>query len=295
MNNLKDFISPVCTLCPNNCKTNRQFSTGMCGADDKIKIAKYYLHPFEEPIISGKNVSGTIFFCGCSLKCVFCQNYSLSRNERGKEISVNDLADIFKQLENMGATNINLVTPTQYADKICDALDIYRPNIPIVYNTHGYEKIEVLEKLDSYIDVYLPDLKYYSLDVSFRYTGKRNYFEVASKAIEFMAKKPLIFSDDGTLKSGTLVRHLVLPQNVKDSQNILTWFSESGVKDNAYINVMSQYTPFGDLSNFPELNRRITKREYEKVIDYAMSLNIKDMFYQKYSSSGTEYIPTWDF
>ena len=295
MNNLKDFISPVCTLCPNNCRIDRRNAFGSCGAGDKIKIAKYYLHPFEEPIISGKNGSGTIFFCGCSLKCVFCQNYSLSRNERGKEIAVSELANIFKELENMGATNINLVTPTQYADKICDALDIYRPNIPIVYNTHGYEKIEVLEKIDDYVDIYLPDLKYCSPDVSFRYTGKKNYFEVASKAIEFMAKKPLIFNDDGTLKSGTLVRHLVLPQNVNDSQNILTWFSESGVKDSAYINVMSQYTPFGDLSNFPELNRKITKREYEKVIDYAISLNIKNMFYQKYSSSGTEYIPTWDF
>ena len=268
---------------------------GACGEGSEIKIAKYYLHKFEEPCISGEKGSGAVFFCGCSLRCVFCQNYSLSRAERGKTITVTELADVFRKLEDMGAANVNLVTPTHYADKIAEALDIYKPAIPIVYNTHGYEKIEVLKLLDDYVDVYMPDLKYFSPSVSMRYTGKKDYFDVAIKAIEFMANKPLVFSEDGMMKSGTLIRHLVLPQNVEDSKNVLLAFSESGLKDRAYINVMSQYTPFGNTEGFPELGRKITKREYATVIDYAISLGIEKMFYQKFSSASEEYIPQWDF
>ncbi len=282
-----------CNLCPNECKVDRENSVGLCNVGDKIKIAKYYLHKFEEPIISGDKGSGTVFFCGCSLKCVFCQNYQLSRNTRGKQISVNELADIFRQLENLGASNINLVTPTQYADKIMLALDIYKPKIPIVYNTHGYEKIEVLEKLYDYIDVFLPDIKYFSPAISKRYTGKENYFEYASRAIEFMTNKPLSLGEDGLLKSGTLVRHLVLPQNVSDSKKILDWFST--IKDKAYINLMSQYTPFGDIDKFPELKRKLTAREYESVVDYAIALGINKAFYQDFDSQSTDYIPRWDF
>lgn len=292
---MNKFTSPLCTLCPNDCNANRSVAVGSCGANDKIKIAKFYLHKFEEPCISGKNGSGTVFFCGCSLKCVFCQNYSLSRNERGKTITVHELADIFKQLENMGATNINLVTPTHYADKIAEALSIYKPNIPIVYNTHGYEKIEVLKALDKFIDVYMPDVKYFSPDVSFRYTGKKDYFSVASSAVEFMTKKPLVIDENGIMKSGVLVRHLVLPQNVCDSEKIVRWFAESGLKDKAYLHVMSQYTPFGNLEKFPELQRKITRREYERVIDCAISLGIEKMYYQKFTSANKSYIPEWDY
>lgn len=295
MNNLKEFASPLCSLCPNDCKSDREKAAGACGEGSEIKIAKYYLHKFEEPCISGEKGSGTVFFCGCSLRCAFCQNYSLSRAERGKTVTTKDLSRIFRELEDAGATNINLVTPTHYADKIADALDIYKPKIPIVYNTHGYEKTEVLKYLNDYVDVYMPDLKFYSPEVSFRYTGKKDYFDVAIKAINFMAQKPLVFGADGTMKSGTLVRHLVLPQNVEDSKNVLREFSASGLKDKAYINVMSQYTPFGKIDNFPELARKITKREYETVIDYALSLGIEKMFYQKFSSASKEYIPEWDF
>lgn len=282
-----------CNLCPNNCNIDRTLSVGICKAKDSIKIAKYYLHKFEEPIISGKNGSGTIFFCGCSLGCVFCQNYDLSRNTRGKEITVQELIEIFKELENLGAHNINLVTPTQYADKIILALKEHKPKIPVVYNTHGYEKVEILKELDPYIDVYLPDVKYFSPTLSKRYTGKENYFEYAKSAIEFMANKPLVFGEDGMLKSGTIVRHLVLPQNVSDSKKILDWFSS--IKDKAYINLMSQYTPFGDIDKFPELNRKLTQREYESVIDYALSLGITNAFYQDFKSVGTDYIPKWDY
>jgi len=284
----------MCLLCPNKCKLDKTKNKGVCGTDNNIVIAKYYLHKFEEPIISGKNGSGTIFFCGCSLKCVFCQNYELSRSMRGKTISVKELASIFKELEDMGAHNINLVNPTHYSDQIIKALDIYRPNIPIVYNTHGYENVEILEKLNDYIDIYLPDIKFFSPTLSKRYTKKTDYFDFASKAIEFMASsKPFVMGDDNMLKSGVVVRHLVLPQAISDSKKILDWFSN--IKDKAYINIMSQYTPFGEIDSFPELQRKLTKREYESVLDYAMSLSIDNMFYQDQKSASTDYIPSWDF
>lgn len=283
-----------CLLCPVSCGADRKNSFGACGAGDKIKIAKYYLHKFEEPCISGKKGSGTVFFCGCSLRCTFCQNYELSRNLRGKEISVSELADIFRELESMGAENINLVTPTQYSDKIIRALEIYKPNIPVVYNTHGYEKTEVLREIDRYIDVYLPDLKFFSPVISKRYTGKEDYFNYASKAVTFMAEKPLTFDENGLMKSGTIVRHLVLPTCVSDSKRVIDFFAEN-LKDKAYFNLMSQYTPMGEIKEFPELSRRITKREYDSVIDYAISKGIEKMFYQKRISANKDYIPVWDY
>ena len=283
-----------CSLCPNGCKINKDSNVGLCGTGNSIRIAKYYLHPYEEPPISGKRGSGTVFFCGCSLKCVFCQNYELSRNLRGKVISTKELADIFKQLEENGAHNINLVNPTHYSNKIIDAFKIYRPSIPVVYNTHGYENKDILEKMNEYVDVYLPDIKFFSPTLSKRYTGKENYFEIASSAIEFMIKsKPTVFDQNGLMKQGVIVRHLVLPQGVSDSKKILDWYQ--GVKGSSYINVMSQYTPFGEIDAFPELKRKITAREYDSVIDYAMSLGIDNMFYQAQDSASEEYIPKWDY
>ena len=288
LNNMK------CSLCPNGCKINKDSNVGLCGTDNSIRIAKYYLHPYEEPPISGKRGSGTVFFCGCSLKCVFCQNYELSRNLRGKVISTNELADIFKQLEENGAHNINLVNPTHYSNKIIDAFKIYRPSIPVVYNTHGYENKDILEKMNEYVDVYLPDIKFFSPTLSKRYTGKENYFEIASSAIEFMIKsKPTVFDQNGLMKQGVIVRHLVLPQGVSDSKKILDWYQ--GVKGSSYINVMSQYTPFGDLESFPELKRKITRREYDTVMDYAIALCIEKMFYQEFESADEKYIPKWDY
>ncbi len=283
-----------CALCPNNCQVDKNKEKGACGTTDQLRIAKFYLHPFEEPQISGTNGSGTVFFCGCSLKCVFCQNFELSRNLHGKNISVNELADIFKTLEEQGAHNINLVNPTHYSNAIMQALEIYKPNIPIVYNTHGYENVEIIEKMNDYIDVYLPDVKYFSPAIAQRYTGKSNYFEVAKKAVSFMIKsKPIIMGEDGLIKQGVIVRHLVLPQCVNDSKKIIDWFYN--YKDSAFINVMSQYTPFGDIEKFPELNRKITRREYDTIMDYAISKDIKNMYYQKFESADEKYIPSWDF
>ena len=224
---------------------------------------------------------------------MFCQNYELSRSLRGKEISVSHLADIFKKLEDDGAHNINLVNPTHYSNQIIKALDIYKPNIPIVYNTHGYEKVEILKIMNDYVDVYLPDMKYFSPAISLRYTGKKDYFEKANKAIRFMIESKPIVMDNGLLKQGVIVRHLVLPQCVSDSKKILDWFSE--FKEDAYFNLMSQYTPFGEIKNFPELQRKITHREYESILDYAISLDINKMFYQQFESSDEKYIPKWDY
>ena len=286
-------MSEGCNLCPLSCGADRTKTYGRCGVPAEMKIARFGLHKYEEPIISGTNGSGTVFFCGCSLKCAFCQNYDLSRNLRGKEISVAELAEIFKKLEGMGAHNINLVSPTQYSDKIIEAFKIYRPKIPVVYNTHGYEKAEIIKELFDYVDVFLPDMKFFSPTLSERYTGIKDYCTYASKAIEIMAEKPLVFDENGLLKSGTVVRHLVLPQCISDSKKVLDWFC--GIKDKAYIDVMSQYTPFGRIEHFPELNGWITHREYETVINYAISLGIEKMFYQKAESASEIYIPHWDY
>lgn len=260
-----------------------------------MRIAKYYLHKYEEPVICGGNGSGTVFFCGCSLKCVFCQNYVLSRSQTGKEITPRELADIFKQLEDMGACNVNLVTPTHFTAEIIKAFEIYKPKVPVVYNTHSYEKIETLKLIDPYIDVYLPDLKFFAPERAKRYTGKSDYFEVASRAIEFMMNsKKTAFDENGQMTSGVIVRHLILPLGVSDSENIVEWFAKNK-KNGAYLSLMAQYTPFGNVDNFPELKRKITAREYERVYEKMLSLGINEYFIQEEESASESFIPSWDF
>lgn len=258
-----------------------------------IRIAKYYLHPFEEPPVSFKNGSGCIFFCGCSLKCVFCQNFELSRNTRGKSISVRELAEIFKKLEDGGAENINLVNPTHYLTEIEEALSVYRPNIPIVYNTHGYETQESLKRADKFVDIYLPDLKFIDPLLSKRYTGKENYAKYALPAIEFMANKPLKMRDDEKMLSGCIVRHLILPLASYDSVNVVKFIAT--LPESVYLSLMSQYTPFGEIGNFKELQRKITRREYNIVLNAVRELELKNIFLQDFDSAETSYIPQWDF
>lgn len=283
-----------CNLCPNNCNIDRDSLVGVCGVKNQMLISKYYLHPFEEPVISGTNGSGTIFFTGCALKCVYCQNFSLSRAQRGKAISPSELADIFKELEDKGAHNINLVTPSHYVKQIAKAFEIYAPKIPVVYNTHSYEKVETLELINPFVSIYLPDMKFVSPTVSKKYTGKSDYFEVASKTIEFMlnAKKTVI--ENGIMKSGVIVRHLILPDNVADSKRVIDWFCENQ-KNGATLSLMAQYTPFGDIKNFKELQRKITEKEYNKVVDYALLSGLDNAFVQELSSSSETFIPSWDF
>ena len=287
------YTNDACFLCPNLCGAARAKTAGKCGVTNQIKIAKYYLHRYEEPIISGENGAGTVFFCGCSLQCAFCQNYEVSRNERGKTVTVKELAEIFKRLEEDGAATIDLVTPTQYSLQIAEALDIYKPKIPVVYNTHGYERTEVLEIIDKYVDIYLPDLKYYSPARAKRYCGKENYFPVAIKAIEFMIKRKPIVEEDGKLKQGVIVRHLVLPENLDETGKILTALKP--IIGDAYLSLMSQYTPFGKIDGLKELQRKITRREYARAVNIVESLGFEKVFLQEFSSQSEEFIPDWDF
>ncbi len=281
-----------CSLCPVSCGADRPEAVGFCGVSG-VKIAKYYLHPFEEPPVSHKNGSGCVFFCGCSLRCVFCQNYELSRAERGREFSVRQLADIFRELEDMGADNINLVNPTHYVKDIAEAMSIYRPKIPVVYNTHGYEKLSTLQVADCFADIYLPDLKFMDNALSARYTCRPDYADYALPAIRFMAQKPLAFDGDGKMLSGCIVRHLILPLAVYDSINIVKFVAS--LPPTTYFSLMSQYTPFGDIAAFRELQRPVTLREYKKVLAAVEECGLTNVFLQDKSSSSQTFIPKWDY
>ena len=281
-----------CTQCPVKCGADRKVNNGVCGVKG-IRIAKYYLHPFEEPPVSFKKGSGCIFFCGCSLKCVFCQNFELSRNTRGIDISVERLAEIFKELEDMGAENINLVNPTHYLDEIKKALEIYRPQIPIVYNTHGYETLESLRLADKFVDIWLTDLKFIDPLLSKRYTARGNYAKFALPAVEFMAQKQLKMREDGKMLSGCIVRHLILPLASYDSINIVKFVST--LPKSVYFSLMSQYTPFGEIQSFKELQRKITRREYEKVLSAVNEYGLENVFLQDLNSANENYIPDWDY
>lgn len=280
-----------CALCPVACGADRELAAGACGVKG-IKIAKYYLHPYEEPTISFKAGSGCVFFCGCSLRCAFCQNYELSRNSRGKEITVSELVEIFRELEERGADNINLVTPTHYVDKIAEAFALYRPKIPVVYNTHGYERLQTLKIADTFTDIYLPDLKFIDPFLSERYTGRADYAEFALPAIRFMADKP--YSEvGGKMTSGCIVRHLILPQAVYDSVKIVDFVA--GLGGEVRFSLMRQYTPFGDADKFPELRRKITDREYNSVLSAVRAHGLKHVFLQERESADAGFIPKWDY
>ena len=287
------FDETACKLCPIECGANRKTGVGAC-ASDGLRIAKYYLHPFEEPCISFKNGSGTIFFSGCSLRCVFCQNYEVSRAERGKKITPQSLADIFKELEDKGADNISLVTAGHLIPYLLPAFELYQPKIPVVYNSGGYEKLSTIKLIDPFIDIYLPDVKFFSPALSKRYTGRENYFAVASETVSFMAKQPLVMTDEGQMLSGCIVRHLVMPMCSNDTRAVLKWFA-SELPKSTYLSLMSQYTPFGKIENYPELNRGITPREYRAALDCANELGITNLFAQELTSKGERFIPQWDF
>ena len=277
-----------CRLCPLGCGADREKETGACGAGSAAVVAKYGLHPYEEPCISGRRGSGTVFFSGCALRCAFCQNFDLSRAKQGKEITPAQLSAIFCELEERGAENINLVTASHFVPQLLRAFKVRRPRIPIVYNTHAYEKTEALRALDKYVDVWLPDLKFFSPKISARYTGKADYFEYASRAVAFMAKRTPDFAD-GMMVSGCIVRHLVLPLCTDDSVKIVQWFKE--LSSPAYLSLMGQYTPCGDIGNFPELKRRITPREYKKVLSAAADAGIERLFAQELGSADEAFIP----
>lgn len=294
-----DHIYESCSLCPRNCGVNRHESTGFCGCGDTIKAARAALHHWEEPCISGSRGSGTVFFSGCTLGCCFCQNYTISQENFGKEITSSELARIFIRLQEEGAHNINLVTATQYLPSVLKALDLIKPKllIPVVYNCGGYESEDIIKELASYIDVWLPDLKYFSSERSSRYSKTSDYFDAASKAIKQMIRQtgaPQFDSDGVLMKKGVIIRHMVLPGAKEDSIRLLHWMKDELPEGMYYISLLSQYTPFYRSESFPEINRRITSYEYGKVVDEAIRLGLDQGFMQEKSSAKEEYTPPFD-
>ncbi len=282
-----------CNLCPRKCNVLRDNLKGFCKMPLLPKVARAALHLWEEPIISGNKGSGTVFFSGCSLRCIYCQNYEVSRGDIGKEISVSRLAEIFKELEEQGAHNINLVSPTHYVHAIIEALKIYRPKIPIVYNSSGYESAETLKLLEDYVDIYLIDFKYTDSAKAKEYSLAPDYPEVVKSAIsECYRQKSECVIKDGIMQKGVIVRHLVLPQNTKTAIEVFDWVREK--TPNAYFSLMSQYLPFGKALDHKVLGRKITRREYEKVVDYICEFDFPNVFIQERESSSEKFIPLFD-
>ena len=287
----------LCEICPRDCRVNRSKNLGYCRSSEKIKISMVMLHHFEEPIISGENEtdngSGTIFFSNCSLKCCYCQNSEISAGGLGKEITIQKLAEIFKELEKKGAYNINLVTPTHFASQIIEALKIYKPNIPIVWNTSGYEKPEMIKKLAGFVDVFLTDFKYFSPEIAEKYSRAKNYPEMCKASILEMRK---IVPDDkienGLMKSGLIVRHLVLPNQTKDSLNVIDWVNNN-LGNKTYFSLMAQYVPMAKAKDYPEINRKIKPIEYKVLIKKLNELNFTNAYLQDYDSANTIYTPNF--
>lgn len=287
-----------CELCPRKCKVNRFETKGFCGMGASPVCAKATLHKWEEPCISYKNGAGTVFFSGCNLHCVYCQNNAISNEFFGTEINYHRLAEIYLNLQDSGADNIELVTPTHFIPDIIKSLDLAKEKlkIPVIYNSGGYELAETIRMLDGYIDVYLPDIKYFSPDISQKYSSAPDYFGYASLAVLEMIRQTgnLQYNSDGGLLKGTIIRHLVLPNCRHDSMKIMDWIAENTSSEQVLVSIMSQYTPFDFISdNFSELNRKITKMEYKSVVRHAENLGIFGFTQQK-SSSDEKYVPEFN-
>lgn len=288
-----------CTLCPRNCGVDRtKGHFGYCKMPAELLAARAALHMWEEPCLVGDTGSGTVFFSGCNLRCVFCQNHTIAAGQTGKAITIRRLSEIFLELQQKGAVNINLVTPTHYIPQIREALLLAKSEgliLPIVYNTGNYEKPESLRLLDGLIDIYLPDMKYYSDELADRYSHAGNYFSVACEGLAEMYRQvgPCQFDDNGLLRKGIIVRHLVLPGQVRDSKRILHYLHDT-YGDNIWISIMNQYTPLPHVSHIPELNRRVTSEEYDRLIDYALRLGIENAFIQEGEAAQDSFIPPFD-
>ena len=281
----------LCNICPRKCNVDRSKQTGFCKAGELPKISKVMLHHYEEPPISGSNGSGAIFFSSCTLKCIYCQNFDISTICEGKEVDIETLVSIFKQLEDAGANNINLVTPTHFTTQIISALDIYKPNIPIVWNTSGYESVETIKMLKDYVDIYLTDLKYFSSELSKKYSLAANYFDEASASLLEMRKnQPEDKFDNGLMKNGIIIRHLCLPNQIADSEKLLDWINEN-LGNKTYISLMSQYVPMGNAKKYPEINRKIKPLEYKILTNKLNKLGFKNVFLQDFSSASSEFTP----
>lgn len=288
-----------CTLCPRRCGADRSKNRGFCGADGKIRIARVGLHEWEEPCISYGVGSGTVFFSGCSLKCVFCQNYEISSLGKGRDIDPSELSEIFLSVRDMGAANLNLVNPTHYSEGVISALESVKDSlgIPVVYNTGGYDSVETLKRFEGLVDIYLPDLKYFDSTYSAKYSGAADYFEVASKAVLEMHRQVSypVFDGEGHMKGGVLVRHLVLPTLWRDSVKILDYLAGTYDVKRLHISLMRQYFPTHRAFEYPEISRRLTSLEYDKVTEHARGLGIVNGYTQEKSSAKEEYVPKFDY
>ncbi len=288
-----------CTLCPRNCGADRREKHGFCGESDKLRVARAALHFWEEPPISGNVGSGTVFFTGCTLRCVFCQNANIAGGHHGKEITTERLAEIFLELQAQGAANVNLVTPTHFLPHIIETLTLAKENglsIPIVYNCGGYEKAETLALLEGLVDIYLPDYKYRSHSLAKTLSAAEDYPETAEKALREMLRqvgKP-VFDEKGMMKKGVIVRHLVLPSHTDDSIAVLDFLHET-FGDDIYISIMSQYTPMKKFEDHPALSRKLTTYEYQKVVLHAEKLGITQGFLQDGAAAKESFIPAFDF
>ena len=287
-----------CEICPHRCgvdRTNNQI--GRCKSKNTVKVAKASIHMYEEPCISKGSGSGTVFFSNCNLNCVFCQNYEISQNGLGKEITIKELASIFLKLQSENVNNINLVTPTSYVPQIIEAIKIAKDNglnIPIVYNTNSYENIETLKLLEGYIDIYLPDLKYSENELGEKYSNVKNYFEVATTAIKEMYRQVgnLKCDKNGIAKKGVIIRHLVLPNHIENSKKVLSWIKNNLPQD-IYVSVMNQYFPIYKAKNIKDLNRKITKREMKKIEEFIYSTDLKNGYIQDIEENEIQYVPNW--
>lgn len=291
-------MSEICNKCPRQCGVNRENNLGFCGVLQQPKVAKAFLHMWEEPCISGTMGSGTVFFSGCNLKCIYCQNYEISQNNYGKIISIERLQEIFIELINKGAHNINLVNPSHYTDAISQALRSLKKqgklNVPVVYNTNGYDLVDTLKEMEGLVDVYLPDIKYFNDETALNYSRASNYPEVSKKAILEMFRQvgsPIL--DGGLIKRGLIIRHLILPGHTAESIKILDWISENLPKS-VYVSLMSQYTPYYKADKHPEINRPITRHEYEKVVNHLYKLGLEEGYVQERQSADTQYIPNFN-
>ncbi len=284
----------ICNACPRGCNVDREVSLGYCKSPEKFKLVRASLHYWEEPCISGKNGSGAIFFSGCNLGCVFCQNYEISHGCKGVEVSDDDLVRIMKRLVDEGANNINFVNPTHYSPQLLRVLEKYKPPVPIVYNTSGYDSVETLKMLDGAVDIYLPDFKYIRPDKALKYSKAEDYPQVAEEAIAEMKRQvgDDVFNENGIMQRGMIIRHLVLPSNTNSSISALDYLAENF--GDTYISVMAQYVPCGDLTEYKEINRRLTQREYDKVVNHIFDLGLSKIFVQELESAVTDYIPDFD-
>ena len=289
----------ICTVCPWQCGVNRLAGeTGACGAGALPKVALVSLHQWEEPCFVGEHGAGTVFFSYCNLHCVFCQNHEISQAGVGEEISIARLAEIFLEQQNRGAQSLDLVSPTQYVPQIIEALDIAKASglcLPVVYNSNGYENVQTLESLAGYVDVFLPDLKYKDIAAAQKYSQAADYFSVASKAIQKMVELvgPPVFDAQGMMKRGVLVRHLIIPGQMKDSKALLDWLWDT-FGDRIYLSLMNQFTPLYEVSAYKEINRKLTTYEYDQVVDHALNLGIKQCFIQEGRTASVDFVPVFN-